>query len=183
VTKNWMLTRHNLKKRGWKDKDLWVLCVAIELLEHLWSFFCPLAKYVFIVACVSLRVKSEPSSFGDLYQRLFVASSIHKRILMIDTSTVFRTIWIKIRPGDPTDVVLYLCHFWMNGRCCRKMLYERAADAGARKMANAAMKSSVLSWLESSHLEALRPAELMSSWKCYCLVCKNASRCASEHAC
>ena len=114
-----MLTRDNLKKKGWEGTKLCGFCGAKETLEHL-MFTCPLAKYMWKVSCVSLGIYSKPSSFDDLYQGCFASSfGRDRKLLLTGTSVLFWSIWKArnrscfqgIRPGDPTNVVLYLCQF------------------------------------------------------------------------
>ena len=68
VIKKRILTRDNLKKKGWKGCDLCEFCSSRESQEHLF-FSCPLAKYCWNVISVTMNLSTVPDSFSSLYQQ------------------------------------------------------------------------------------------------------------------
>jgi hypothetical protein len=138
----------NLKKKGWKGTELCEFCGASESLEHL-LFTCPLAEYMWNVSCVSLGIYLKPSSFNDLYQGWFAASSGRDRkLLLIGTAALFWTIWktrnrscfhfSRIRPGDPTNVIFYLCNILNDWATLQKGVLRKVLQRGASKIAKVA---------------------------------------------
>lgn len=95
------------------------------------------------ILCVSLGVFSKPSSFDDLYEWWFAASSGRDRkIFLIGTAALFWTIWKtrnkscfqSIRPGDPTNVVYYLRQFLNDWALLQKSALRRVVQRGANKV-------------------------------------------------
>jgi hypothetical protein len=125
VIKNRILTKENLKKKGWKKVELREFCDDHETEEHLF-FLCPLAKYIWNVVSVSLGISKIPECFVDLYRDWFnMYSGRDRKAVIVGSVAVVWTIWKtrnkscfqKIRPGDPTSVITLVCHFintWSN---------------------------------------------------------------------
>jgi hypothetical protein len=68
VVKNRILTKENLKKKGWKKVELCEFCDDYdETQEHLF-LLCPLAKYTWNVVSVSLGISKILECFVDLYR-------------------------------------------------------------------------------------------------------------------
>ena len=125
LIKDKILTKENLKKRGWKKVEMCEFCDSHETTEHLF-FSCPLAKYIWTIASVALGINQVPKDFPDLYAKWFSAYDGKDRIaMMLGAVAIFWAVWKtrnrscfqRIRPKDPTNVVIYMCNFlhvWAN---------------------------------------------------------------------
>jgi hypothetical protein len=64
VIKNRVLTRDNLKKKGWKGSGLCEFCDSLESQNNLF-FVCPLSRYVWNLVGVELNLDAMPRSLSE----------------------------------------------------------------------------------------------------------------------
>ena len=140
LIKDRILTKENLKKKGWKKVEMCEFCDDHETTEHLF-FSCPLAKYMCTVSSIALGINHAPKIFLDLYDRWFSGFVGKDRTaIILGAVAIFWAVWKtrnkscfqRIRPKDPTNVVLYMCnllHVWakLQKNGLQKML-SRGAD-------------------------------------------------------
>jgi hypothetical protein len=141
VIKNRVLTRNNLKNKGWKGNDLCEFCDNLESQNHLF-FGCPLARYVWNVVGVALNINAMPSSCLELYRQCFASfSRIDRKVVMIGAVALCWTLWRTrnnsffdgMRSKDPTNVIFLICHFlnsWAKLRSYREARSESCCSWG-----------------------------------------------------
>jgi hypothetical protein len=115
---NEILTKENLLKRVCKKVELCEFGDDRETQEHLF-FSCPLEKYIWSAVSVSLNINSNSFGFWGLYHNWFDTSAGRERkAIIIGSIAVIWAVWKtrnkscfqRIRPGDPTNVILVPFH-------------------------------------------------------------------------
>nr|CAE04469.3 OSJNBa0029L02.10 [Oryza sativa Japonica Group] len=115
-TKNKILTKDNLFKRGWrKGKANCQFCDQTETLQPL--FYCPLARLLWNIVKCALNINSvlnRQDLFGSWMNKI---DKFTKKLVVVGLAAIIWTIW-KFRnkacfekklPADPTDLVFMAC--------------------------------------------------------------------------
>lgn len=105
-----ILTKDNLKKRGWLGDHSCMFCAGDESIDHLF-FGCSLARFVWGVFQIAFDFVNIPTSLVDLT----IAKILLAAIFWTLWKTRNRACFDHILPYDPVGVVFHICHwidFW-----------------------------------------------------------------------
>jgi hypothetical protein len=134
-----ILTKVNLKKRGWKGIDSCPFCGVSETSQHLF-FDCPLARYVWRVVQCALGLDNYPDSvsmmfgaWGNNFQ------GDQKAVIFLGCAAFLWSIW-NIRnkacfhgklPHDPIECIFSLCHWIDQWKVLQKKKVQEVAEQGS----------------------------------------------------